>query len=211
MPSPERTAARVALAGIAASAVLAALKTGVGLAAHSVATVSDGVESAADVISSGLVYLGLRIAAKPADEDHPYGHGRFETLMAMAVGVLLAAAGAGICAHSLQTSQQTPALFAVWPLGLSIATKSVMAVVKMRAGRAARSAALTADAWNDSVDILSGSVALIAVLLAVYLPDHLHDADRYGGFVIGLIVIFMGFRVVRETALQLVDTMPEPA
>ncbi|HEV8412035.1 MAG TPA: cation diffusion facilitator family transporter [Bryobacteraceae bacterium] len=210
MLSPERTAARVALAGIAASAVLAALKTSVGLAAHSVATVSDGVESAADVISSGLVYVGLRIAAKPPDEDHPYGHGRFETLTALAVGVLLAAAGAAICGHSLEVNQQTPALFAIWPLALSILTKAVLAVVKMRAARAARSAALTADAWNDSVDILSGSVALISVLLAVYNPTHLHDADRYGGFLIGLIVIFMGFRVVRETALQLMDTMPEP-
>jgi cation diffusion facilitator family transporter len=209
MPSPERTAARVALAGIGASAVLAALKTSVGLAAHSVATVSDGVESAADVVSSGLVYLGLRIAAKPADEDHPYGHGRFETLIALAVGVLLAAAGAGICVRSLLIVEQTPALFAIGPLGLSIATKAVMAGVKMRAGRAARSAALTADAWNDSVDILSGSVALIAVLLAVYDPGRLRDADRYGGFLIGLIVIFMGFRVVRETALQLMDTMPD--
>jgi cation diffusion facilitator family transporter len=180
------------------------------LAAHSVATVSDGLESAADVVSSGLVYLGLRIAAKPPDEDHPYGHGRFETLTALAVGVLLAAAGAAICGHSLETDRQTPALFAIWPLGLSIVTKAVMAVVKMRAGRAARSAALTADAWNDSVDILSGSVALISVLLAVFVPDHLRNADRYGGFVIGLIVIFMGFRVVRETALQLMDTMPEP-
>ena len=81
----------------------------------------------------------------------------------------------------------------------------------MRAGRAARSAALTADAWNDSVDILSGSVALISVLLAVHSPDRLHNADRYGGFLIGLIVIFMGFRVVRDTALQLMDTMPDPA
>ncbi len=211
MLSAERTAARVALAGIAASAVLAALKTGVGLAAHSVATVSDGVESAADVISSGLVYVGLRVAAKPADEDHPYGHGRFETLIALAVGVLLAAAGAGICIHSLEPSRQTPALFAIWPLGLSIVTKAVMAAVKMRTGRAARSAALTADAWNDSVDILSGSVALIAVLLAVYGPESLRNADRYGGFLIGLIVIFVGFRVVRETALQLMDTMPDPA
>jgi cation diffusion facilitator family transporter len=211
MASPERTAARVALAGIAASAVLAALKTGVGVAANSVATVSDGVESAADVVSSGLVYLGLRIAAKPADEDHPYGHGRFETLIALAVGALLAAAGGGICVRSLLTDPQTPALFAIWPLSLSIVTKSVSSVVKMRAGRAARSAALTADAWNDSVDILSGSVALIAVLLAVYDPGRLHDADRYGGFLIGLIVIFMGFRVMREAALQLMDTMPGPA
>jgi len=211
MTSPERTAARVALAGIAASAVLAALKTGVGVAAHSVATVSDGVESAADVVSSGMVYLGLRIAAKPADHDHPYGHGRFETLIALAVGALLALAGVGICVHSLQASEQTPALFAIWPLGLSIATKAVMSVVKMRAGRAARSAALTADAWNDSVDILSGSVALVAVLLAVYSPSRLQNADKFGGFLIGLIVIFMGFRVMREAALQLMDTMPGQA
>jgi cation diffusion facilitator family transporter len=209
MPSPERTAARVALAGIVASAVLASLKTGVGVAANSVATVSDGLESAADVVSSGLVYLGLRVAAKPPDEDHPYGHGRFETLIALAVGLLLAAVGVGICVHSLLIVPETPALFAIWALGFSIATKSVMAVVKMRAGRAARSAALTADAWNDSVDILSGSVALIAVLLSVYDPERLHDADRYGGFLIGLIVIFMGFRVVRDAALQLMDTMPE--
>jgi cation diffusion facilitator family transporter len=70
---------------------------------------------------------------------------------------------------------------------------------------------LTADAWNDSVDILSGSVALMSVLLAVYDPQNLPNADRYGGFLIGLIVIFMGFRVVRETALLLMDTMPESA
>ena len=209
MPSAERMAARVALLGIAASAVLAAVKISVGFAANSVATVSDGVESAADVLSSGLVYLGLWVAAKPADEDHPYGHGRFETLIGLAVGVFLAVAGGWICFHSLDARQNTPALFAIWALALSIATKSVMAVMKMRAGRAARSAALTADAWNDSVDILSGSVALISVLLAVYDPEHLPNADRYGGFIIGLIVIFMGFRVVRETALLLMDTMPE--
>src|SRR3979490_3028340 len=127
MPSPERTAARVALAGIAASAVLAAVKIVIGLAANSVATVSDGVESAADVVTSGLVYLGLRVAARPPDEDHPYGHGRFETLIALAVGVLLAGAGVGICVHSLRADQQTPALFAIWPLCLSIVTKSILA------------------------------------------------------------------------------------
>ena len=117
MPSVERTAARVALAGIAASAVLASLKTGVGLAAHSVATVSDGLESAADVISSGLVYLGLRIAAKPPDEDHPYGHGRFETLIALAVGVLLAAAGAAIAPILYKRANRCPRClrFGRWP------------------------------------------------------------------------------------------------
>jgi cation diffusion facilitator family transporter len=212
MPSPERTAARVAVLGIVASAGLAVAKISVGLAAGSVATVSDGVESAADVLSSGLVYLGLSIAAKPPDAEHPYGHGRFETLTGLAVGILLAAMGAGICVHALQSgSRETPALFAVWPLAASVAIKSVLAAVKMRAGRRARSSALTADAWNDSVDILSGSVALAAVLLSVFFPERLRNADHWGGFAIGLIVIFISFRVVRETAWQLVDTMPEPA
>jgi cation diffusion facilitator family transporter len=212
MVSPERTAARVAVLGIVASGVLATAKISVGLAAHSVATVSDGVESAADVLSSSLVYLGLRIAARPPDAEHPYGHGRFETLTGLAVGVLLAVMGAGICMHALQQQDtDMPALFAVWPLVASVAIKAVMSGVKMRAGRRARSAALTADAWNDFVDIISGSIALVSLLLAAYFPDRLHIADHVGGFVIGVIVIFLSFRVVRETALQLVDTMPEAA
>src|SRR5436190_10217517 len=140
MPSPERTAARVHLLGMVASAVRAAVKIAVGLSAHSVATVSDGVESAADVLASGLVYLGLWVAAKPADEDHPYGHGRFETLIGLAVGVILAVAGGWICFNALNAHQEAPAVFAVWALGLSIATKGVLEGVKMRAGRAARSA-----------------------------------------------------------------------
>jgi len=121
MVSPERTAARVAVLGIVASALLATAKISVGLAAHSVATVSDGIESAADVLSSSLVYLGLWIAARPPDAEHPYGHGRFETLTGLAVGVLLAVMGAGICMHSLQNRDSvTPALFAVWPLVASV-------------------------------------------------------------------------------------------
>jgi cation diffusion facilitator family transporter len=212
MPSPERIAARIAILSIAASALLAIAKITVGLAADSVATVSDGIESAGDVLSSGLVYLGLRVAAKPADQEHPYGHGRFEILMGLGVGLLLAAAGIGICVRSLGGMEQpgAPALFAVWPLAASIIVKSVLAAVKLRRARMARSVALGADAWNDSVDILSGSVALLAVLVSNYMPDGLHRADHYGGFAIGLIVIFLGFRVIRETTLQLMDTMPAP-
>jgi cation diffusion facilitator family transporter len=67
---------------------------------------------------------------------------------------------------------------------------------------------LSADAWNDAVDMFSGMVALVAVLLAVSYPV-MKPADHYGGFAVGLFVIFFGLRVVRETALQLMDTMPE--
>lgn len=212
MAAPERIAARVALLGIATSAVLATVKILVGLAANSVAVVSDGLEAASDFFTSGMVWLGLRIAAKPADKEHPYGHGRFEILTGLGVGTFLAAMGAGICVRSIEQRNEvhSPELFAIWPLIGSIGVKAIMAAAKMRVGRRTHSASLTADAWHDLVDLFSGFVALAAVLLAIFRPG-LQAADHYGGFAIGLIVIFLGVRVARETALQLMDTMPDEA
>lgn len=197
---------------MAASAALAAIKIAIGLAANSVAVVSDGMESSADIVTSGLVWLGLWIAAKPADHDHPYGHGRFEILAGLGVGTLLAAVGAGICVGSVVHihDMHVPDLFAVWASGLSIAVHGTFAAVKMRAGRRTQSTALTADAWHDAVDVLSGCIALTAVLLAALVPG-MSAADHFGGSLIGLIVIFLGLRVVRETALQLTDQMPDDA
>jgi cation diffusion facilitator family transporter len=81
--------------------------------------------------------------------------------------------------------------------------------VKFHFGRKIRSAALLADAWNDSVDILSALAALVAVSLTIISPHRFLAADHWGAFAVGLIVIFTGFRVTRDTALQLMDTMPD--
>ncbi len=195
-----------------ASAALAAIKIAVGLAASSVAVVSDGMESGADIVTSSLIWFGLWIASKPADRDHPYGHGRFETLTGLGVGTLLAAVGAAICVRSIEHryDQHVPELFAVWALVASISVHGGLATIKMRIGKRSGSAALTADAWHDLVDLLSGTVALAAVLLSVLAPG-MQAADHYGGFLIGLIVIFLGLRVARQTALQLTDQMPDDA
>jgi cation diffusion facilitator family transporter len=209
--SPEKLARRVALASIGISVILAVVKIVVGVAADSVALVSDGFESAADFFTSGLVMLGLWVASKPADKDHPYGHGRFETLTGLAIGVLLAATGTGICLRALEqrNDQHTPALYAIWPIIGAIVVKVALSATKFRFSRRIGSDGLGADAWNDFVDILSGCVALAAVLLSIYMPGNMRAADHYGGFAIGLIVVFMGLRVVRETALHLMDTMPD--
>jgi cation diffusion facilitator family transporter len=88
--NPVSAGRRIAITSMLVSAALAAAKITIGLHAHgSTATVSDGIESAGDVLASGLVLLGLIIAAKPPDEEHPYGHGRLETLSALAVGMML--------------------------------------------------------------------------------------------------------------------------
>jgi cation diffusion facilitator family transporter len=195
------------------SAALATAKIAVGLNANSTAVVSDGLESVGDVLTSGLVLFGLLIASKPPDSEHPYGHGRLETLSALVVGMILIASGSLIAFRSLQRaweSQHAPAAYAVWPLIASIAVKSAMSLSKWRLGRRIRSAALTADAWHDTVDILSGTVALIAVAITLADPVRFAAADHLGGSAVGFIVIFVGIRVVRDTTLQLMDTMPDP-
>jgi cation diffusion facilitator family transporter len=206
----EQTARRTAMISIAISAALSSIKITVGLAANSVALVSDGFESAADILMSGLVLIGLWVAAKPADDDHPYGHGRFEILSGLAIGAVLAVSGAGISWRALaeRNDQHTPASFALWPLIGAVLLKAILWTTKMRVGKKSGSAALSADALNDAVDMCSGIVALIAVGIAVYFPN-MAAADHWGGFAVGLFVIFFGLRVVRETALQLMDTMPE--
>ena len=198
------------MASIAISVTLSSVKIIVGLAAHSVALVSDGFESAADILMSGLVLFGLWVAAKPADDDHPYGHGRFEILTGLAIGAVLAAAGAGISWRAIaeRNDQHTPEAYALWPLIGATILKAILWTTKMRIGKKSGSVALSADAWNDAVDMCSGMVALIAVGLAVFIPN-MTAADHWGGFAVGLFVIFFGLRVVRETALQLMDTMPE--
>ncbi len=207
-----QTGQRVAAAGMIVSGVLALVKVAAGLAGHSTAVVADGLESASDVLASGFVLLGLTLAAKPADENHPYGHGRVEILTGLLIGLLLTAGGALISFGSLQRlGQPRPPLasFVVWALLASLAAKTCLAAVKFRYGRKLKSASLIADAWNDAMDTLSAIAALIAVSLTLRDPARFVDADRYGGFVVGLIVVFAGVRIVYETAMQLIDTMPD--
>ncbi len=210
----EHPGQRLALAGMVASSLLAVAKIWVGTNANSTATVADGLESAADVIASGLVLFGLWIAQRPADENHPYGHGRFEILAALGVGILLALAGVTITARSIWRIGRDPVLpaaYAMWPLLLSLVTKMGMSFLKMRQGRKMESAALVADAKNDGVDVISSTIALIALGLTLHDPVNMIEADHIGGAILGLIVGILGLSVIRDTVYQLTDAMPESA
>jgi cation diffusion facilitator family transporter len=209
----EQSGRRVAIAGVCVSGALAVAKLIIGWLAGSTSVLADGVESAADVVASGVLYIGLVLSSRPADDNHPYGHGRVEMLTGLALGLLLVATGVGISWRSLQGAGEVhapPASYALWPLAASVVSKAVLSTLKLRVGRRLRSSAVIADAYNDAVDILSGSVALAAVGLTLYNPARFLAADHYGGFAVGLIVGFLGVQVVRETSYQLMDTMPGP-
>lgn len=209
-----RTGRRTALAGIVVSATLAVSNVVVGLLAHSTSLVATGVEFAGDVVASGIVLVGMIVAARPPDANHPYGHGRIEMLAGFVVGMIVLAGGVAICYGSLQRigeSHPPPGLAAVAALVFAIAARLVMSVVKFRIGRRIRSASLVADAWNDAVDILSATVALAAISLAMLDPVRFLAADHYGGFAVGIVVVVTGLRIARGTSLELVDTMPDEA
>lgn len=163
------------------------------------------------MLASSIVVVGMGVAARPADANHPYGHGRFETLSAFVVGVILVAAGLMIGYQSLQAvgaRHAPPGLSAAAALVGAIVLRGIMSSVKFRVGRRLRSSALIADAWNDAVDILSALAALTAVGLATYDPARFLAADHYGGFVVGIVVVITGIRVLRDASLELADTMP---
>ncbi|HTQ58009.1 MAG TPA: cation diffusion facilitator family transporter [Bryobacteraceae bacterium] len=206
-----QTGQRVALSGMIVSGALAAVKITAGLMGSSHAVVADGLESLGDVFSSGIVLLGLTVAVRPADWNHPYGHGRVETLTGLFVGFVLGMAGVAISANAvlhIGAVHAPPASFVVWPLIGSALAKSVLSGVKFHFGRKIRSAALMADAWHDGVDIVSALAALVAVSFTILAPGQFPSADHWGAFAVGLIVIFSGLRVARDTSMQLMDTMP---
>jgi cation diffusion facilitator family transporter len=211
VPSDTQTGRRVAVVGIAASALLATLNIIVGIFTQSTSVVATSVEFAGDVLASTVVLLGMIVAVRPADQDHPYGHGRVETLAAFVVGLILVLGGFGICWNSLQSigdRHPAPSSAALVVLLVAIGLRAVMSGVKFRVGRRIRSAALVADAWNDAVDMLAAGAALTAVGLAMYDSDRFLAADHYGGFAVGIIVLLTGVRVLREASLDLMDTMP---
>src|ERR1700704_1520006 len=121
------------------SACLAALKISVGLMGGSNSLLADGFESAGDVFSSGMVLLGLTLASKPPDSNHPYGHGRAETLSGLGLGMLLVLAGIAISFHALTGTAditEPPKFFTLYPLLLSIGVKLWLMRVKYTTGRA---------------------------------------------------------------------------
>jgi len=204
---------RVAAASIVASCLLSVMNVWIGYQAGSTSVVAAGIEFAGDVLASVFVLAGMILAAKPPDEEHPYGHGRIEILAGLTVGLILAAGGVGICVRSIQNIGEThppPHAYAVWPLLSAIVIRGVMTSLKFRIGRRIGSTSLIADAWNDAVDILSASAALVALGLTLHDPERFLSADHYGGFAVGLFVIYTGLTVLRTSSRDLIDTMPSP-
>ncbi|HKD06768.1 MAG TPA: cation diffusion facilitator family transporter [Bryobacteraceae bacterium] len=181
-------AKRVTTIGIILSGLLALTKIAVGHLAHAAALFADGIENAGGLFASGIVLFALHVASQPADAEHPYDHGRSETIAGLVVGLIPGASGLFICYRSVRTLRDPThrrEFFAIWPLIASTVIKSIIAAAKFTYARRLESAALIVDARHDGVDIISGCVAFIALSLSLFDPDHFGPADHLGGFGVG--------------------------
>lgn len=209
----ESVGRRIALISVAVGTGLAVSKILVGTYVGSDSITSDGLEAAGDVLSSGIVYAGLWLASRPPDFEHPYGHGRYETLAGLAVGGILLVAGAAIFWHERNdhgTSKAFPA-YALYPLLAAVASKVCLFVTKFRVARRIASLSLEADAWHDLTDLVATGVALTAVLLTIIDAARFRSADHVGGMLIGILICILSVQVVHRAVAQLVDTMPDAA
>ena len=205
----ERVATRVSLVCMGGNVLLTLGKLICGLLAGSGAMVSDAVHSASDVLSSLIVILGVRIAAKAPDTDHPYGHERFECVAAILLAAILALVGGAIGYQALKTvldgsyrSLSAPGILALAAAAVSIAVKEAMFWYTRGNARRIASTALMAEAWHHRSDALSSVGALIGIAGARMGFPVLEPA---ASIVICLFILKVAYQVFKDAIDRMVD------
>ncbi|MEA2434964.1 MAG: hypothetical protein QOG54_2421 [Actinomycetota bacterium] len=211
MENGARRSERAALWALGTTAALAATKLALGLAISSLAILSQAIDSFLDLVALSLVLLAVRIAAKPADSSHHYGHSKAENLAAFAQTNILIVVVAGILIEAVrrlvaggETGPKTP-WYSFALLVLSVLVDSVRTFFLMRAARAERSDALRAGALNIATDIGTAVVAIASLLL---VSRGVHNADSIGALVVAVAVAIAAYRLGRRSVDVLMDRAP---
>ena len=211
-----RRGVRAAQVGMLANAALAAVKLVAGVVGNSYALVADAVESAADVVSSLIVWRGLALSAQPADEDHPFGHGKAESLAAAAVALMLVGAAVGICVEAvreIRTPHEPPAPWTLAVLAGVMLAKWMLARRTRRVGASIGSTAVQADAGHHLSDAITSAAAFVGIsvsLLGGWLvggPEWA-AADDWAALVAAGVILLNGIGMLRPAVHDLMDRAP---
>lgn len=198
--------------GIIGNLALAGVKLLIGVMAKSQALIADSVHSASDVVGSVAVLIGLRAAERPPDEDHPYGHGKAESVAAIIVSVLLAIVGFEIGVSSIQSffsTLEAPGLMAVWAAIGSMIIKEWMFRYKYNLGKKLNSQSLIANAWEHRSDVYSSFAALIGIGGAI-LGEWMNVSwmlylDPAAGIFVSALVLKMSYNIMMESIHSTLD------
>ncbi len=203
----------ITLTGMGVNAALIALKILGGVFGRSRALLADAFHSLSDFISDALVLIGLHFFHKKEDADHPYGHGKIETLVTIALGtiLLIAAVRIGIgAAQAIYRGEITvPRRFTIPIAAVSIVSKEILYRLTRRIGKRIGSEAMIANAWHHRSDAMTSIVTLAGVTLAIYVPS-LRMLDSYAALLVSFFIIKVAFDILRSSVRKIIDTSPPP-
>ncbi len=198
---------RAIIVGAIANLLLSAFKFAGGILGNSVALVADAIHSLSDLVTDFIVLFTHRIGKMPQDEDHPYGHGRAETIGATIIGLFIIATGIGVIHETWQAidegSGQTPGLLAAIAATLSILINEGLYHYTRRVGEATQSPSLIANAWHHRTDAISSIAALIGIVGA---GQGFPFMDPLAGVVVGGMIVKVGIDITRQGVRDLMDT-----
>ncbi|MCP4246533.1 MAG: cation transporter [bacterium] len=201
----------VTVGAMAVNTLLALVKLTVGWIGGSYALVADGVESCADIFGSLVVWGGIKIAAKPADENHPYGHGRADALAALFVAMMLLAAGVGISVQAVRAilhPRGIPAAYTLWVLLGVVLVKEVLFRRLRRHADALASTAVLSDAWHHRCDAVTSAAAAVGITIALVGGEAYQTADAWAALVAAGVILLNAVRLARVPIRELMDAEP---
>lgn len=206
--SGEDIAVKTTYLSIFSSIILVSVKWISGVLGHSYALIADAIESLTDVVSSLFILFGLKYSSKPADANHPYGHGRIESLVTfVVVGMLILSAG--LIAHNsvenILTPHELPALWTLIVLGVIILWKEISYRIIIRRSKITHSSSLKAEAWHHRSDAITSVTAFAGISFALYMGKGYESADDWAALLACVFILYNSFQIFRPALSELMD------
>jgi cation diffusion facilitator family transporter len=210
--SVHKTGQRFAFQGILLNAALAVIKISAGVLGNAYALIADGVESILDIGSSLVIWSGLKFAAKPPDEEHPYGHGKAEPIAALIVAIFVLFTAAGLAVqsvHEIHAPQQAPPkLFTLVVLVGVVVIKEFLFQRIVQLGDKVNSTALKTEAWHHRSDAITSVAAFVGISIALVGGKGFEIADKIAALVACVVIAANGVLLLIPAFLEIMDTAP---
>ena len=204
----EQTAVKATYFSIIGNTCLAIIKGLAGIFGNSYALIADAIESTADIFSSLLVLFGIKYSNKPADENHPYGHGRAEPLVTFLVVVFLITTATIIAYESIiniQTPHKLPEKWTLFILGVIILWKEYSFRLVMKRSKESNSSALRADAWHHRSDAITSIAAFVGISIALALGKGYESADDWAALFASAFIMYNSYQIFRPALGEIMD------
>lgn len=204
----QKTAVKTIYFSIVSSAILATIKWLAGFFGNSYALIADAIESTTDILSSILVLFGIKYSSKPADKNHPYGHGRIEPLITLIVVGFLITSAIIITVHAIEnikTPHELPKIYTLFVLAGIIIWKEISYRLVIRKSIETKSSSLKADAWHHRSDAITSVAAFIGIIIALILGKGFEAADDWAAIFAAIFILYNCYKIFRPAFGEIMD------